>query len=137
MSVLTFTTNYTLIACGQENCSARFAVPTPVYERWRSTHENWYCPNGHCRHFTGKPALEVEREKSARLATSLVFAEQQRNQARDEAEHFRKSRDATKGALTKVRRRTGCGVCPVEGCHHTVKQLAAHMKAKHPGYAKS
>ena len=42
--------------------------------------------------------------------------------------------NATRGVLTKVRKRVTAGLCPVIDCHRHFRNLAAHMKTKHPRY---
>lgn len=45
-----------------------------------------------------------------------------------------KSLIATKGQLTKIKKRASAGTCPC--CHRTFKQLTEHMKCKHPEFVK-
>jgi hypothetical protein len=41
---------------------------------------------------------------------------------------------ATRGVVTKIKRRVAHGVCPC--CQRTFKDLARHMEGQHPDYAK-
>lgn len=68
----------------------------------------------------------------------------QRDQANRDAEQQRKSREwaesqarganiaagKAKAARRRLEHRVNCGVCP--HCRRTVKQMAAHIKSKHP-----
>jgi hypothetical protein len=70
---------------------------------------------------------EVAREK-ARTDQAKADAAYQHKQ-RIEAE---KSLVATKGVVTKLKKRGAAGVCPC--CNRTVKQMAEHLAEKHPEY---
>jgi hypothetical protein len=113
-------------------CGMRHAVPAELRHYQERQHDDGreqrdiYCPLGHTHVIAGKgraaeleEALGRERSESARLAAE-----------RDQAEA---SARAHKGAATKARKRAAAGVCPC--CHRTVKQLAEHMKTKHPDFA--
>ena len=52
-----------------------------------------------------------------------------RERGREEAEA---SLQATKGVVTRLKKRAIAGVCPC--CNRTFQQLAAHMAHKHPDY---
>jgi chemotaxis response regulator CheB len=45
---------------------------------------------------------------------------------------FTREHSATRAQLTKTKKRVANGVCPC--CNRTFKQLARHMKAKHPEF---
>lgn len=127
-----FTAGNQLAVLECKTCGIPFAIPDEMYE-WAKSHPDvwWHCPNGHRWHFPGKTDEEKLKEMRDRLA-------------RERAEHdqTRASLVATKGAATRARNerdrikaRAGHGVCPVDGCHRTVSQLARHIKSKHPDYA--
>lgn len=61
-------------------------------------------------------ASEVARQKSARDAAEA-------------------SLQATKGVVTRMKRRASVGTCPC--CQRTFKQLAVHMKIKHPNFVEN
>jgi hypothetical protein len=100
--------------CGE--CGITFAAPVSFWEeRRRSYTKDWYCPNGHNRHFIG----ETEAEKLARELEAerrRVAFEQNR------AQQLEKD-------LGKLRKRIANGVCPE--CHRSFTNLRRHMATKH------
>ena len=60
------------------------------------------------------------------------FAERQAAIARDAERYQKNCARAQKAAKTKLIKRIKNGICPC--CNRTFKQLAAHMKNKHPEY---
>lgn len=110
--------------CGE--CGIQFSVP----EMWRAEKKrnggSWYCPNGHSRVYSESDADKYKRllaEETGRHDRTLA----QKNEAQHEAA-------AAKADLARAKKRAKHGVCPC--CNRTFKQLAAHMKSKHPEYAK-
>ncbi len=124
------------------NCAGLFAIAESFIEECRrlgNFRQMYACPYCKQERGYGKPPSQVEKEK---LQAQIVELERANRCARDtmdaalkEAEHFRQSRDEMKGALSKANRRVKNGVCPC--CNRTVKQLAAHMKSKHPNFQNS
>jgi len=55
------------------------------------------------------------------------------DQTRADRDHKEAQRRAEKAAKTRIKNRIGNGVCPC--CNRTFKDLASHMKCKHPEYA--
>ena len=112
-------------------CGTAHAVPEELYNFQRQQFDDGvhpkgiYCPLGHVWAPSGEPEVEkVRRERDlARDRTAIARSE------RDQAEA---SRRAQKAATTRLKKRVGAGICPC--CKRTVKQLAAHMKSKHPDY---
>jgi len=109
-------------------CGCVYAIPDGVYRMGQKykTQRTIYCPNGHEWHYTGKTHAEELRE--LREQTARATAE------RDQAEADARAARAREGKATKsaqrLRARAAAGVCP--HCNRTFKQLAAHMKTKHP-----
>lgn len=132
MSTFTLTGTYTLVHCC--TCGVAFAI-TETYERERRRdHLNFYCPNGHPQHWPGKSDLEQLREQVAAEQRRVQWATEQaeRNaRALVSAEHRLR---ATRGVVTKIKRRVGKGVCPC--CNRTFRDLARHMDGQHPEFAK-
>lgn len=90
--------------------------------------KSFYCPAGHSQVYTGKSPEVKQRERAEQLAQQLA--------SRDEdLRTERISHAATKGQLTKTRKRVANGVCPC--CHRTFQQLARHMAGQHPEYAEA
>lgn len=116
------TLNYETVAC--YSCGMVFAVPYRWQENRRDDKKEFYCPNGHGQSYTGESA----GDKAKRLQRELT---RERTQHIEEVDNIRR---AHKGAMTKLKKRAIAGVCPC--CNRTFKQLARHMKAKHPDYGK-
>lgn len=120
---LPVTVQMTDMTCGK--CGIQFAVP----EEWRAekqrTGEGWHCPNGHARVYResdvekAKKALEDERKRHANTLARLNEAEAAERKANAE--------------IVRMNRRASAGVCPC--CNRTFKQLARHMKTKHPNHS--
>lgn len=132
MTIFTTLQHHTCARCGGLFAiSAQFRAECA---RLGGFKQMWACP--YCKTTWGFGEGEVDTLKR-QIKTHEVnekWLREQRDRATKEAEHFRKSRDGIKGALTKVKKRVRHGVCPC--CQRTFKQLAAHMAAKHPDYAK-
>jgi hypothetical protein len=105
-----------------------------MYKRARRDAGQWFhCPNGHIQHYTETDIDRLTRERdSARRRAQMAEEASRRN--REAAQTAKRQAAAYKGQLTRARKRAGAGVCPVTECHRTVKQLADHMKTKHPDY---
>lgn len=112
--------------CG--NCGVVWGIDEAYLNERRNDHKGWVCPNGHSFVFNGpseeeqlRRQLDNERARSARLAHQ-----------RDQIEA---SRRATRGVVTKLKKRAAAGVCPC--CTRTFQQLARHMESQHPDYVKT
>ena len=118
-----------VMVCGK--CQCVFAIPEDLYGRARADSKvDWWCPNGHCRHFT-----DTLREKLARQTQATSRAESRAVFWNDQHGASERSKAATRGHLTRLRTRVAAGVCPC--CNRTFKDLARHMTSKHPDYAES
>lgn len=131
MTTLTYTGQLVTTTCW---CGIHYAIPKELFDVVHGQHRDGrkqtdiYCPVGHVWAFAGEGEAEQLRKQLER--------EQQRLQAtRDLLAHEERSHAATRGHLTRTKKRVGNGVCPC--CGRTFQQLARHMKAKHPDYADS
>lgn len=113
-------------------CGVLFAMPLSMDESFKRNQETFYCPSGHAQSYVGKTEEQRLREQLKAQQDLTQYERVKRDEARAEAEHFRKSRDGMKGQLVKTKTRISHGVCPC--CNRTVKQMAAHMASKHPEY---
>jgi hypothetical protein len=116
-------------------CSIVYAVP----EQWRQErerdHRGWSCPNKCDLHYPREASPETKRIKQLEQA---LEAERNRtadaNRSRDWAQSRAKGANIAAGkakaAARRLKERVAAGVCPC--CQRTFKQLAAHMKSKHP-----
>lgn len=113
----TFSIEAKTVVCSE--CGIPFSVPDSYQKRLRSTHETFYCPNGHGQWYPAKSKTEILEEKLrqkenelAQTTTARIQIESQLNKAQ------------------KKLKRVAEGQCPC--CDKTYKHLAAHMKNKHP-----
>ena len=101
-------------------CGIALAVPSNLYRNAHEDGTNVYCPLGHSFGWSDTYKTKLERERRRHEATrDLLHAEE-------------RSHTATRGHLTRAKKRSAAGVCPC--CHRTFKQLRKHMNVKHPDY---
>jgi DNA repair exonuclease SbcCD ATPase subunit len=128
----------TLVEIECANCITHFAMDEALQRRCRETGRDFYCPNGHINVYRDNELarLRKEREQLKHEADNarkrMTWAERLAETAAQERDQVKKAHAATKGQLTKTRKRIANGVCPC--CHRTFKQLASHMAHKHPGF---
>ena len=116
---------YRLVHTTCYKCGVAMFIPDDMNKKFLRTGDSFYCINGHDQHYIGeleetklKRQLKVERDTNTFLRKQN---EQERNRTRGQ-----------KAAKTRIKNRIKNGVCPC--CNRTFKQLAAHMKNKHPEY---
>lgn len=115
-------------------CGMVFAVSSSFQRQRQRQHDTFYCPAGHGQAYTGKSDLEqaqADIEKYRRLwkeeANYAASVVSERNAAQ-------RSLRATKGQLTKTKKRIANGVCPC--CRRHFVNLERHMTGQHPDYTK-
>lgn len=97
----------------------------------REDGRTFYCTNGHSLSY--HETAMMRSEKAAKRAQELLEAERRQHESTKGVLRFTEfSRRAEKGAKTRIQNRVKHGVCPC--CSRTFKQLAAHMKMKHPEF---
>jgi hypothetical protein len=99
-------------------CGVVFGVPDELNQRHKQKGDSFYCPNGHGQERALKDQLARARGRLSTTRERLEFVEHSRNSYR--------------GHFNRIKRRVGNGVCPC--CNRTFKDLARHMKSKHPSY---
>jgi hypothetical protein len=107
------------------SCGMLFGITQTYLRKRLEDHKGFYCPNGHANYFP----QETEAE---RLRGQLEFA---RNRARGEErrrEVAERSLAATKGVVTKLKKRVANGVCPC--CNRHFADLQRHMDGQHPDF---
>lgn len=115
-------------------CYMEFGVPSDFYAARRKDHANFYCPRGHGQSYTGqtteeKRIAELELQVQAEKARAKS-AQRQREWAEAATRGANIAAGKAKAAKRRLEARVSRGVCPC--CRRTFKQLAAHMKTKHP-----
>lgn len=119
------TTTYELATCC--DCSIRWAMSEDYIDLRRDDGQAFYCPNGH-----GQVYRDNLKSRNRELEQQLDAARQLARQERDAAEREMRRHAATKGQLTKARKRAASGVCPC--CHRSFENMARHMATKHPNF---
>lgn len=118
---LTFTTTLVTVECAE--CSMTFAMPKDFAKNRRRDHSRFYCPTGHGLSYPAQSEEEILRDQ-------LADWRRWYGELEAEAKYEKQSHAATKGQLTKTRKRIAAGVCP--HCHRTFQNVARHMVSKHP-----
>lgn len=127
METLTFTGQLVVHTCW---CGIRHAIPEELsHELKQNRNQRVYCPLGH----SGVSSVHEKREAD-QVRERLHAEERRRQAAQDLLLHEERSHAATKGHLTRQRRRVANGVCPC--CNRSFPQLERHMKSQHPDYVK-
>ena len=109
-------------------CGCWHAMPEELYKRARCESDfEIYCPVGHRWHYT-----EGLRGKLDKAKTDLRLAQARSTHYYDQYKASERSNKALKGVVTRTKNRIGKGVCPC--CNRYFKQLAEHIKTKHPHY---
>lgn len=121
------------------SCGMMFFVAASVQEAWRKSGITFYCPLGHSQTYGEGEIDRIRRDLNAarqreetirKQCTDALEAKAAALRKAQEAESLRATLDAQ---IKRARKRAAAGVCPC--CKRTVKQMAAHMKTKHPDYA--
>jgi hypothetical protein len=113
-------------------CGIQHAIPSQLQKQAAEKGAGVYCPLGHRWFYSETVQHKLERERQARIA-----AEQRTRATRELLHAEERSHAATRGHLTRHRKRAHAGVCPVHGCKRHFKDLERHMASKHPGYLDS
>lgn len=119
MTTMAYTSELVVIECW---CGMPHAIPKTLYDHQRSQHNNGrqvqevYCPLGHGHVPAGEPKVK-------RLERELANTE-------EELRIERAAHSATKGQLTKTKRRAARGVCPE--CKRSFVNVARHVAHMHP-----
>ena len=115
-------------------CGIGFGLDTAFRTARLRDGKYFYCPAGHMQHYTETIERRVRRE----LETVQHQRDVQAARAKelDETVQARNRQlSATRGVVTKYRRRVGRGACPC--CKRFFPNLAAHMGSQHPDFAGS
>jgi hypothetical protein len=120
------TTAYTTLATTDcIACGVVFGMPEDMLQARREGGGSFWCPNGH--------SLSYAKPEVQRLREQLDASRRNADFWRDQEKRERQSHAATKGILTKTKKRVGNGVCPC--CKRHFVNLERHMQGQHPGYA--
>lgn len=107
-------------------CGVLFAIPSDLRKQLLDDRSrSFWCPNGHPQHYIGKTDEQKQRERAERLERQLANRD-------EDLRSTRASLIATKGVLTRTRKRVANGVCPC--CNRSFANLQRHMDGQHPDY---
>ena len=125
MRTLWIETDFVIEECWHEGCGLVFGMSKRFQKASANNRTSFYCPRGHHLRY-GKGELDRLRDE---LAASEARGSARLKRLRSE----RRSHSATKGHVTRQKKRAAAGVCPC--CNRSFVALAKHMKTKHPDYA--
>ena len=115
-------------------CKCEMWLPTALYESAKRTDRiTFYCPYGHGQVFReGDSEETILRRERDKLQQQIAYkddliraAEQRVSTAEDIIKRQRKNAVA-------AAKRTKAGLCPC--CNRSFRQMALHMKSKHPEF---
>jgi len=117
------------------SCGITFAMPRRYAKNLGENGKGFYCPAGCCLRY-GEPKVdklkkELEAQK-AKFQQRLKWSEQRAASANNRADSAERSKAAMKGHLTRHKKRSKAGVCPV--CTRSFKALRNHMTSQHPDF---
>lgn len=113
-------------------CGVQFGMIEPVYERRVADGAGFHCTSGHLQFFT-EPTEKKLRRQVENLQKRLEWADQEKAQQRNRADHEERRARSLKGHATRLRKRVAEGKCPC--CSKTFADMAAHIAEQHPRYA--
>lgn len=130
MATITVGTTMATIDCA--NCAMTFAVPKRFEDDRRRDHRTFWCPNGHSNYYAALSDEEKLRQRLGDAEARLTHARDEAAWERSRRQSTERSLAATRGVLTRTKKRVAAGVCPC--CKRTFQQLARHMAGQHPEY---
>jgi len=131
MTTFTRSVNETFHVVSCYTCGVNFGINGEVYTRAVENKEgSVYCPVcSKGMHWTGKTEVENVRE---RMQRKIDTTKRHNRYLEEKVDRTEKSLRATKGVVTKIKKRVGNGICPC--CNRSFKNLHRHMESKHPGF---
>ncbi len=123
-------TSFVTHTCAMHGCGVSFAVEDGFDSRRREDHQSFYCPNGHSMSYQGKTELQKAEERAERLQRQVEAREADIRTEQRRLANERKAHAATKGQLTKTKKRVANGVCPC--CNRHFVNVERHMAHQHP-----
>lgn len=114
------------------NCGIVFGMESNYIRERKRDHKSWTCPNGHRQHWAQQSEAERLRDQLAREKHLREQADARARSNREEAERIARRLIATRGVVTRHKKKIAAGRCPC--CSHLFKDLKAHMEKRHPGW---
>lgn len=113
-------------------CGVVFGLEAGYRKQRLNDHKDWTCPNGHPQHYTGETEADTLRKQLERTKQEAEWARERARGEERRAQHAERRLAATKGVVTKMKKRVGAGVCPC--CNRHFSALQRHMETKHPEF---
>lgn len=129
-TLITLETTLELITCVR--CGVAFAAPADMLDRRRHDHDVFYCPNGHNLSFPQQSDAEKAQAEAEKYKKLWKQEQAYAANALEERNAAQKQLRATKGVLTRTKKRIANGVCPC--CNRSFANLNEHMHMEHPDY---
>lgn len=126
---IVYTGTLVVVNCGC--CGTRHAIPEQLQRQAKEYGKKWYCPTG-CHITYCDNDLKRIKEELEQANSSIASRDDRINRLHNELTNEKHKVRAEKSAKTRLKNRVKHGVCPC--CNRTFKQLADHMKEKHPEY---
>jgi viroplasmin and RNaseH domain-containing protein len=116
-------------------CGITFAMTRSWTDQLKEDKETFFCPKG-CRLAFGESKKDKEirelKETIDRKNRSIMAKDESMRHAWEETAIEKRRHSATKGQLTKTKKRAAKGVCPC--CNRQFVNMQRHMENKHPDY---
>lgn len=113
-------------------CGMPWAMTREFRKARLDDHRTFYCPAGHGQAFTGKTDAQRAEDKARQAEEAAERLRRQLQGRERDLQAARRSHAATKGQLTKTKRRIAHGVCPC--CTRTFANVERHIANKHPEF---
>lgn len=114
-------------------CGISHAIPQSLHQEAVNNGHSVWCPLGHSW-VIEETENDKLRKRLQREEAHLCRERARHDQTRSELEWTERSRNAHKGAKTRLMNRVARGVCPC--CQRSFTNLHRHMETKHPNYLK-
>ena len=116
------------------HCKCEMWLPTALHQAAsHSQHISFYCAYGHPQIFAkGETELDKMRRERDRLYQQVAQRDDEIKVQGKLIENLKEQRKTLEGQAVKARTRAKAGVCPC--CNRTFRQMALHMRNKHPDF---
>lgn len=125
----------TVLNCGE--CGGTYAINERYRRQKYEKRGHWHCPYCRCSwgYSAGNSKIDDLESELAQAKRQADYHQQRARENADDAAAARRRLHATKGVVTKQRKkleRVKAGVCPC--CNRTFQNLQQHMANKHPEF---
>lgn len=116
-------------------CRCEIWIPRELDQAARKSSKiEFFCAYGHGQVFAeGETEEEKLRRERNQLIQQLAYKDDQIKTQRELREAIERQLSASRGQITKIKKRVGHGICPC--CNRMFENLQRHMTSKHPTYA--